>query len=264
MIVMPANSRGALIHYLAGRFGHLGHLYSPGGERAPYPWLPYALDNGAFPAWKNGQRWDADAYWRLLEWALEQRQAPRWILVPDVVADRSATLRSWAKWAPKLREFGWPLAFAAQDGMRPADVPTDADVVFLGGSTEWKREAIVPWCRLFRRVHVGRINTYDWLTYCERAGAESCDGTGWTRGDQDQLRGLVTWLEEANSGRKPAPLTALEIVPVQSRRGASASQGQTSLSFAGIAAPTARGGRSSSTAAPVACTGDAAPTERDR
>lgn len=261
MIVMPANNRKALVHFLAGKHpGLLGHLYSPPGERAIYPWLPYALDNGAFPAWNNGEPWNAEAFRRLLAWATRQAQPPRWVLVPDVVADRAATLARWREWAPYVRAYGWPLAFAAQDGMTPADVPADADVVFLGGGTEWKRAAIAPWCKAFPRVHVGRINTYEWLSYCERAGAESCDGTGWFRGDPIQLRGLVRWLEETSTGRQPAPLTAAELVPI--RRPSDESpppERQTSLSFGATGDPTGPGGRSSGAVETAACTADRAP-----
>lgn len=54
------------------------------------------------------------------------------------------------------------------------------------------------WCSRFPRVHVGRVNTYRRLVQCEEAGAESCDGTGWTRGCQRQARGLVVFLEESS------------------------------------------------------------------
>ena len=39
---------------------------------------------------------------------------------------------------PALKAFGVPLAFVAQDGMTPEDIPQDAGVVFIGGSTSCK------------------------------------------------------------------------------------------------------------------------------
>ncbi len=197
MIVMPACWSKSLVHYWAGRFpGHLGHLYSPGSQRGPYQWLPYALDNGRFPAWSAGKTWDEAGYIKMLEWAKNSGQPPLWALVPDVVTNREATLREWEKWSPVLREYGWPLAFAAQDGMTPADVPADASVVFIGGSTEWKWSYAWQFCEKFSRVHIGRVNTYGKLRHCQKIGAESCDGTGWTRGNQRQLDGLYKWLQE--------------------------------------------------------------------
>lgn len=234
MIVMPANNSSALIHHLAGRHpGLLGHLYSPGGERGPYPWLPYALDNGAFAAFTAEAPFDVTAWRALLAWADAASSRPRWCLVPDVVGDRAATLRAWDTFAPEAAAHGWPLAFAAQDGMSPEDAPPQAAVIFLGGSTEWKRAAIAPWCARFPRVHVGRINTYRWLRICEDAGAESVDGTGWMRGDQEQLRGLEQWLSEAS--------------------GKTAREDQTRLSFDDSSGPTAPGSRSSAAPAPAPC-----------
>lgn len=237
MLVMPANNTGLRVGILVGRHpGLIGHLYSPGGQTGPFAEVPYALDNGAFGAFTRKGPFDVGAWHDLLDWAATTGQAPRWCLVPDVVGDRHETLRAWDRHAATAAAHGWPLAFAAQDGMTFADVPREAEVVFLGGSTEWKRQAIVPWCQRFRRVHVGRINTYKWLWFCADAGAESCDGTGWTRGDIKQWRGLETWLREA-SGKSLREL-------------------QPSLSFADTGAPTAVGGKSSSRDAAAPCGAD--------
>ena len=54
----------------------------------------------------------------------------------------------------------------------------------------------------FKRVHVGRVNTYRLLWLAHEAGAESCDGTGWFRGDRKQLQGLIDYLQESSSGRR--------------------------------------------------------------
>src|SRR5262245_18058296 len=130
MLVMPANWSKSIVHYWAGRFpGYLGHLYSPGAQRGPYPWLPYALDNGRFSAWDKKTEWNEAAYWQLIEWAKASGQAPQWVLVPDVLVDREATLDEWQQWEPRLAPYRWPLAFAAQDGMTSEDVPADADIV---------------------------------------------------------------------------------------------------------------------------------------
>ena len=135
MIVMPANSTGIVTGYLAGKYtGTLGHLFSPGAQRGPYPFMPYALDNGAYSAFTAKTAWDPVAWLELLIWAKNSGQAPRWVLVPDVVGDRAATLRKWDAHSLAASQFGWPLAFAAQDGMSPSDVPSDASVVFVGAA----------------------------------------------------------------------------------------------------------------------------------
>lgn len=205
MIVMPANNSKWQVHYWQGKYGGLGHLYSVGSMKGPYEHLPYALDNGRFPAWSSGKEWSEHEYINLLAKARSACDAglwPMWALVPDVVADRSGTLDQWSSWSERVRLHlpGVPLAFAAQDGMVPSDVPEDADVVFLGGTDDFKRPSIRTWCQAFRRVHVGRVNSYGMLLHCYECGAESCDGTGWFRGDQEQLRGLECFLRQQHEG----------------------------------------------------------------
>lgn len=198
---MLTNNNGIRVGWLAGKFpGLIGHLYSPGGQRGPYEFMPFALDNRCFSAFRNKAKWDSAQWLQMLDWAKLRSTiaAPSWILVPDVVGDKSGTLQTWNEWAPTARRYGWPLAFAVQDGMTPSDVPSEAEVVFVGGSTAWKWRTVPDWCARFPRVHVGRVNTYRNLVRCERAGAESVDGTGWLRGDQRQWRGLLAFL----SGRR--------------------------------------------------------------
>ena len=201
MIVMPANSNKLIVGYLAGKYpGRMGHLYGPGGFRGPYEFLPFGLDNGRFAATTKGFDWDEAAFLGLLDRVMDGGHRPLWVVVPDVVGDRDATLRSWDAWAPRLSRYGWPLAMAVQDGMEEYDVPSEAAVIFVGGSTEWKRATMHDWCEHFPRVHIGRVNTEKWLWECHRAGAESCDGTGWFRGDPRQLAGLKRYLERADAG----------------------------------------------------------------
>jgi hypothetical protein len=206
MRIMLANTTGIKTGYLAGRYpGKIGHLHSPQVKRnppGPFTFLEFrfALDNGAFAA---GDKWSEDEWMRMLEWAKLSGQNPLWALVPDVVGDRDGTLAKWTRYAPILRRYGWPLAFAAQDGMTSIDVPGDADVVFVGGSTDWKWKTVPMWCGEFERVHVGRVNTYRHLWKCDDAGAESCDGTGWMRDvGGKQYRGLEAYLAESAGSRK--------------------------------------------------------------
>lgn len=200
---MPANNSSMHLGYLAGKYqGKIGWLLSPGGYRRPHKWLPYAVDNGAFAGF------DEQAFLDLIrhiaaQVALREIEPPLWVIVPDVVAHRAATLESWERWAPQLKAFGWPLAFAVQDGMTQADVPKDAEVIFVGGSTKWKWNTAPDWCRDNARVHVGRVNGYRWLWYCDQWGVESTDGTGFFRGDMVQLAGLEQYLRESTGGGLP-------------------------------------------------------------
>lgn len=196
---MTSNNSGMKVGYLAGRFpGMVGHLYSPGGQRGPYdfPGWEYALDNGAFKSYLDGSDWDWRAWIKLLEWAKSSGKPPLWALVPDVVANAQETIKRWHKWEPKVRGYGWPLAFAVQDGMTPKDVPLEADVVFVGGTRTWKWETVEMWGSSFPRTHVGRVNSYWGLVKCKESGVESTDGTGWVMGDQTQWGSLVRFMEE--------------------------------------------------------------------
>lgn len=202
---MPANNCKSVVHYWAGRYPNLiGHLYGPGAFRGPFAWMPFALDNGAYGAFSAGTAWDSDAWLALLDKVERTGERPLWVLVPDVVGDRDGTLRAWERWSPVAERYGWPLAFAVQDGMARGDVP-DCDVVFVGGTTRWKRRTMHQWARDFRRVHIGRINTARWLWRCVEIGAESCDGTGWFRGDPEQLAGLESFLVSYAAGVRRIP-----------------------------------------------------------
>lgn len=212
MLVMPSNNSGMEIGRLCGLHpGRIGWLISPEGWRRPPSWLPYALDNGAYGAWANGTPWDEAGFLALLDRAREAHP-PLWVVVPDVVMDREATLARWQVWAPRIRETlpRTPLAFAVQDGMTPADVPESAAVVFIGGSTAWKWRHLRTWTRNFPRVHVARVNSERMLWMAHDAGAESCDGTGWMRGGEARLAELARYLAVSDAGgRRQLTLDAL-------------------------------------------------------
>lgn len=211
VIVMPANATGWFWHSLARETGRLGHLFSPGAQRGPWPWFPYALDNGAFSCWTpatnsfDDAKWQAMEYsWRqLLFWAQCASASPLWSIVPDVPGNAAATMDRWAHYAPDVARAGFPLALAVQDGMTAADVRAlspSPEVICVGGTTDWKWKTASMWCAEFRRVHVLRCNSPTRLYELERMGCESTDGTGWSRGDRVQTAGLEAW---ARSGSKP-------------------------------------------------------------
>lgn len=199
VMVMVANRTGVEVGYLAGKYpGLVGHLYSPGAERGPYAFLPYALDNGAFAVFTNKGIWSANEWRHLLRWSAMSGQAPLWSLVPDVVNNRAATLELWNRYAPEVRAYGFRPALALQDGMTFADVPDGECMLFVGGSTEWKEEAIAPWAARFPgRVHVGRVNTWRRLWACYQAGVVSVDGTGWFTKTGGQAADLIRFFEHA-------------------------------------------------------------------
>lgn len=78
------------------------------------------------------------------------------------------------------------------------------DVIAIGGTTEWKWSTVEMWAKEFPRVHVLRVNSPSKLDYLESLGIESCDGTGWNRGDREQTLGLELWAR-----KNPKPRTDL-------------------------------------------------------
>ena len=203
---MPSNNGRWNVHYWQGKYGGLGHLYSPGGARGPFEHLPYALDNGAYGAMKNERPFDEGAFEDHVEWALGKELAPLWLAVPDVVGDKDATVTEWRRRAPALRErCGWDLALCVQDGMTP-DILDELqpDVVFIGGSTDWKWGSLASWCAAHPRIHVGRCNSPRRLYECADLGVESCDGTGWFRGNPKQYQGLHDFLKHQSDEKVPS------------------------------------------------------------
>lgn len=205
---MPANSGHRLVYLWQGRYGRMGWLYNAvtDGNRNPWREMPWAIDNGVYGPWSRGAPWPHRRFYagldRLMRKAAGAGHPPRWVAVPDWVADREATLRRWDAHAPRIAAYGAPLAFVVQDGMGVRDVPAEASVVFVGGSTAWKERTLPEWCSAFPRVHVGRVNGYRMLRVAADLGAESCDGTGWFRGDDRQLAGLARFLAE-EAGEAP-------------------------------------------------------------
>jgi hypothetical protein len=208
MIVMPANATGWFWHCLARETGRIGHLFSPGAQRGPWPWFPYALDNGAFAAWDQRENiwredaWDVEAWRKMIRWAQAQTQQPRWAIVPDWIGSGERTIERWYQFE---KEVPFAKALAVQDGMSVAQArDINPDVICVGGTTDWKWATVEMWAKSFPRVHVLRVNSPQKLAYLDQLGVESCDGTGWNRGDRTQTRGLELWARQ-----NPTPVQSM-------------------------------------------------------
>lgn len=170
-------------------------------QRNPRPaGVRWAADNGCFSAGYPGE-----AVW--FAWLRRNaRDAANcaFAVAPDVVADAYATLIRSAPWLQKIRALGYPAAYAIQDGHEFYAVPWDEfDVLFIGGSTEWKlgpqaraivREANARGCH----VHMGRVNSEKRLRYARFIGCDSADGTYLTRGPDKNLPRLLRFLRVVN------------------------------------------------------------------
>lgn len=154
-------------------------------EGWPEAGLPYALDNGAWTAFQQGQPFDVAAFERAL--ALVGSGA-EFVVVPDIVAGGVESLRFSLDWLPRLETFGRRRLLAVQDGMNPLEVEpllSPQVGIFVGGSTEWKWRSLPFWGLVARRrgcyLHVGRVNSQMRIKECVRVGANSFDGTSVTK-----------------------------------------------------------------------------------
>lgn len=177
----------------------IGFMVTPDSDRAVLEDVTWAADNGCYAA---GDRFDLDRY---LSWLARPRGAVEHCLfavAPDVLGDASATWARSAPVLPQLRALGYPAALVAQDGFDPAAVDWSAfDVLFIGGTTAWKRSdsggfaAIREGVVRSKRVHVGRVNGGPFLRQVAFAGAESADGTMLRFAPDRYWPLVVSWLD---------------------------------------------------------------------
>jgi hypothetical protein len=158
----------------------------------------WAIDNGAYSGW------DADAFVALLE-RMEGWPGCLFAAVPDVVSDAPATLRRFRAWAPMVREYRFPVALVAQDGLLPPHVPWDQiAALFLGGTTEWKlgveARTLAGYAKAHGKwLHMGRVNSRRRLRYAESIGCDSIDGSSFSRWGDTHIPRAVAWIDECTT-----------------------------------------------------------------
>lgn len=145
----------------------------------------YALDNGAWTAYSNGEAFDERAFLIALR---KLGSDSDWTVIPDIVAGGHASLDLSLRWMRTVLDEAPRALIAVQDGMKPNDIREFLGArvgIFIGGSTEWKLMTLASWCDLARLrncwVHVGRVNTIHRIRQCGASGATSFDGTSASR-----------------------------------------------------------------------------------
>lgn len=189
--------------------GLLGAIITPKqGNKAwqDDPRIVVCLDNGCGPGkdGKQGKGWPGEA--GFLSWLQGMERFGQhgenrvlFAVAPDVVGDAEATLTRSAEWLPIIRDLGFPAAFAAQDGLEHLDIPWDEfDVLFIGGSTEWKlgpaaRRIVLQAKQRGKHVHMGRVNSGKRLEYATAIGCDTADGTKITFGPDINLPIVLGW-----------------------------------------------------------------------
>lgn len=192
-----------------------------------YPF--WAADNGAYTL---GARWvdfDHASWWAWLQKVVAAVSDPtlaacRFATAPDAIdvcrcknlcicghgnvrGNPTVTI-AWAKqWLPMIRSLGVPAAMVFGNGMEDMldEVPWDLlDVVFLGGSTEWKlgegaRTVVAEAKARGKRIHMGRVNSSKRLSYASSLGIDTADGTFLGKGPAKNLPRLMDWADIANT-----------------------------------------------------------------
>lgn len=182
--------------------GRIDCIVTPAQHNLIPPGANVCADNGCF-----GRGYPGDlAWWRWLSDLPRERL--QFAVAPDVVADAEATLARSTPWLSRIRELGIPVAFVAQDGLERLSVPWDAfDVLFLGGSTEWKlgehAQALTRDAKTRQKwVHMGRVNSAIRFRHAWLSGCDSADGTFLSYGPDVNLPIVEGWMRD----RKQAAL----------------------------------------------------------
>lgn len=183
---------------LPENIGVVANLYRASGgnwvryAQAGAPWM---ADNGVFVG-----RFSESKFYGALGTHKHMQTSCKFVICPDVLRDVHGTLARYAEHAPRIRALGYPVAYAGQDGAEYVPFPDEYDVLFLGGSTEWKmgrgtRECIRLAQAHGKPVHVGRVNSFKRLKYFADLGVDSCDGTTYTFGPSNALRNIPQWVQ---------------------------------------------------------------------
>lgn len=154
----------------------------------------WTIDNGCF----NRATYVGDEAY--LEWLASLPRTALFAPAPDVVGDAAATIERSLPILPRIRALGFRAAFVAQDGLESLVTPWDAfDVLFIGGSTEWKlgpaAAALIAEARLRGKgVHIGRVNSGRRFAIATKLGANTVDGTFLAFGPAVNLIRLLSWI----------------------------------------------------------------------
>lgn len=119
---------------------------------------------------------------------------------PDVVGNWAETWQLSKDVLPEVRALGYPAAVVAQDGMTELPDPDLWDVLFVGGTTDFKlsetayglvsdAKALGRWC------HMGRVNSWRRIKAAAISGYDSADGTCLRFNPPQYVREIALWLD---------------------------------------------------------------------
>ena len=171
-------SGGVVDRRFAGVLTSPAHRGVPVGIQGGMSW---AAENEAYT-----RGFEPTRFFNWLETMEPYREKCLFLPIPDVVGNCIQTMANYRHWRRAFKD--WPTAFVAQDGQDDHAFPRPAetwDVLFIGGTTEWKRSAGAIQCiqrgqAMGKRIHVGRVNwkrRYNLFRVLEGSEEFTCDGT---------------------------------------------------------------------------------------
>ena len=198
--------------------GAVGYMSQPGSNPPPAAGL-WAFDNGCVSAGPTAvpipnPRWSADRWLGKLEEHQHAADRCLFVVLPDVVCDHRATLARSLPWVDRVRELGYRVALACQNGAEDdPDIPWGRfDVAFLAGDNPFKLGQ--PGHRVATRalaagltVHMGRVNSQRRLTKAAVMGCSTADGTFVSIAPRTNVPRMLRWLD-ALADAPPLPMVA--------------------------------------------------------
>jgi hypothetical protein len=190
----------------AMRAGLLAYTATPGQGNVILPGVTVIKDNGCGPGknGKPGKGWPGDerfdAWLRRDADDAELMSRTLFAVAPDVVGDAEATLARFRHWGPRIRAYGYRVAFVAQNGLDRHLPPWGAfDVGFIGGDDAFK---LGPIAERFANdchaagvpVHMGRVNGGRRALIAGAVfGCRTSDGTLLVNGPDKHLDYVLSW-----------------------------------------------------------------------
>lgn len=194
MIILVSGGSATLRR--VGAHESLGVLITPRSRNNIPPGWRWAGDNDAFSGF------DAERFKKMLEKHAGDTASCLFVACPDVVGDCLETRRLFDEWHEKIDAYQYPVAFVLQDGQRAGLVPWERiAAVFVGGSTEYKlshhaARLVAEAKSREKHVHVGRVNTKKRLRHALIVGADSIDGTTFSRWPDIYIPKGLSWMRE--------------------------------------------------------------------
>lgn len=208
----PPSSKSSVVRE-GLKAGLLGAMITPKQGNVLPDGCLIGADTGIFhPTQFPGPGWPGETKWfAWLGRMVARYGADRFVFAtaPDVPFDAAGTLRFSGPWLARIRGLGVPAAFCAQNGSEdPGMIPwDDVDVVFLAGDDDWKlgtgaADVAAEARRRGKRVHMGRVNSWERMKHAAAIGVSTTDGTTVIHGPDKNGADMIRWSKDIREARR--------------------------------------------------------------